>query len=172
MAVVLDSTTQNAILPAGYYGEINISTTLNPTGTVAYIYHHHVTEGDDIHADDSLELSGNLADDYQASSSGGCFTQVVYKQHSHSSSCYGVIGNTSSGMYLTSGGYWKCRNCSHTCGDGGDSQTPTNPNHYCTGTTIRCGKTAGVRYESEGIDYYARSCGITDGTIVGAKITY
>ena len=37
---------------------------------------------------------------------------------------------------------------------------------------LNCGKTAGTRYSAEGVDYYTRSCGKTDGQIATATIAY
>lgn len=137
---------------------------------------------------------GAYANNYHASSSGGCFTEAVYMVHSHKATCYSSATCTHNGgqnytvidiNYPTHGidndhtVTIQCPNCGQVASGGGQSveqareraveNLGASPKSY---STLTCGKTAGVRYPSEGVEYYACSCGHSAGEIVKAEIIY
>lgn len=102
---------------------------------------------------------------------GGACYKPVYKQHTHVSSCYKTVDSTCQcGAYA---GRWysdtdfRCEVCGHA-GHG--------PSGICgawtKSTSIICGKTAGQRYEDEGIESYTLCCGKTPDTPETATITF
>ena len=124
-----------------------------------------------------------------ASVHGNCYTAPVYRAHSHTSNCYTTV-NTSCqcGAYA---GHWyndtvfRCEVCGHgghgpggTCGAGITSTQltcgKTAGTRYASegleGYSLTCTKTAGTRYADEGIEYYALSCGKTNDSIDNAYL--
>ncbi len=118
-----------------------------------------------------------------SSSGGGCYGTVVYKAHSHTSSCYKTVYRTAHNFaktdhYDNAGHiYYKC---TKGCGIGyyreyWDPFTNDKLEGWlkgngftCKGSTDRvlnCGKTAGTRYSTEGVDYYELNCGKTTSTV-------
>ena len=131
---------------------------------------------------------GAYANNYKAASSGGCYTTAVYKAHSHKSSCYSSStcyhrGQSIKHSWFDDGdGRYMCTSTCQNCGssatvdthhskDYGKSDDALFSSPY-TYSSLTCGKTPGVRYSSEGVEYYACSCGHSAGEIVKAEIIY
>ena len=105
---------------------------------------------------------------------GECY-KPIYKQHTHISSCYKTVNSSCS--CTTDAGKWygipgetnyylRCEACGHA-GHGSDRCGAGT-----TSTSIICGKTAGQRYEDEGIEGYTLCCGKTLDTPETATITF
>jgi hypothetical protein len=152
------------------------------SASITYTYHHHCISGSNIHASDSTSTGGNTyADNYQASSAGGCFRTAVPHYHTHVSSCYSTCGGACSkdnipahGGYIN--GVWYdgdgsgetdyvrvCTRCGHVSGRGNGSGEKT-----CSQKVVTCGKTTST-VESY---TYSRSCGLTTNAITQAVIVY
>ena len=157
--MVLDSTTQSTSLPAGYYGQVDISTTLNPTGNVEYIHHiHSLTTTDDTETNSSASttsVSGGLADSYEATTSGGCYTTKK------TTTTRVQTGTTSQNSLRFENGHWVCNVCGRGIGDAGDSQTPTESCYHIVPV-----------YTTVTTTTYTCSCGMTNGQVIRAIITY
>lgn len=121
---------------------------------------------------------------------GGCYTTPVYKQHVHTSSCYRTCTITYS-YYILNNASMHCGGSTmpghaYNCWTGYATHSVCGTKTVCaahistvtesgacpsgrteTHQALACGKTAGTRYESEGIDYYALGCGKDETTAIG-----
>ncbi len=152
------------------------------SGEVVHTYHHHTlgVRGD---ADSTDGATGAYGDTYHASTSGGCFTKPVY--HVHTAACYHIthhVGEFEWSEYHSDTdaegdemGNWgvgstvKCDDCDATTyhresgkGSTGGGSTTVR----WTSSTLICGKTEGT------IEYYVKSCPLTEGQPVQSLITY
>ena len=165
---------------------------------IEYVYHKHVdANGNEQSADYHSPVSGGCFTQpvykshvHKGSSSakGGCYTSPVY--HQHDSGCYRTVtsykshnewGRTTDN-YSGSAAHQICNGCGqggyswNNFNWGGQCPTPAGTTRVLNcnrGNTIEsyapsCGKTAGQRYESDGVEYYALSCGKTNDTIDNA----
>ncbi|MBO6253053.1 MAG: hypothetical protein J6O49_05305 [Bacteroidaceae bacterium] len=178
---MLDSTTSSTTLPAGYYGNISISTTLSPQGNVVYDHHVHslttTTEIVSNNSSDPSSVAGALADDYVSSVSGGCFTtpyyHVVYTiTESRMEMCGGSVQGGWSD-WQTGGVYDRCRSCGKLWGA---YTGPSTCNNYVQKTYT----TPYDYWTSNASDHpsnrtevkYSRSCGMANGTVTDAHIHF
>ncbi|MBO4847118.1 MAG: hypothetical protein J5525_12610 [Lachnospiraceae bacterium] len=166
--------------------------------SIVYMYHHHTV--DSVNADSETLGGGSYKDDYVSPTNAGCFTQVLYKKHVHSGSsssgggCYTrphyywyTTGhcNGSAERHTSQGGDWQytCSECGrwfssdfgtgHEYGEAGDGYSvPTGANIDRIVYEVTCGKTPGVRYDSEEIEGYTCTCGKRDGQLVSARIAF
>ena len=73
---MLDENNRTQHFEAGYYDAFDVTTTLNPTGTVTYYYHHHSLTTTDYQTESPN--GGEYPDDYQCSLPQGCFSAPYY----------------------------------------------------------------------------------------------
>ena len=189
----MTNSSNTASFPAGYYDAFTVTTNITSLpGTVSYTYHHHSLSNADYTT--ASASGGSYADSYQSSTKGGCFQSAVYKAHTHKTTCYSSATCTHNGgqnytvvdiNYPTHGidndhtVTIQCPNCGQVASGGGQSvdkareravqNLGASPKSY---STLSCGKTAGTRYSTEGVEYYTRSCGKVDGQITSATIVY
>lgn len=160
MSVVLDAGNRNVTLPEGYYGEVSISTTLNPTGDIKYRHHVHSTTSTEEYVETATSTitTDGEADSYVSSVSGGCFTTPKYGTKKCTSTSY-------RNAYNWRGGYpeitWTTGTCT-ACGNVVTVDWHSLDGHKCGNTIPDPSKIVG----------YTRSCGITRGEIVQAVISY
>ena len=150
----------------GYAKIVNTDYTIN--------YVHHVHSLDSTSATitndnaDFSSVTATYSDSYVASSSGGCFTTVKYRYHSHSTSCYGSTNNVAE--------YWArddangnaiyrftCRECGATW----EGHQEDHDHQHCPKVII-CGKSTST---IEGIAGYTCSCGKTAGQVIEVNIS-
>lgn len=134
------------------------------------------------------------------SGGGGCYTVPIYKQHVHTDACYAYTTHkhTSSCISKTTSytktcgcsssysyDYVACPSCGHghphdMTGQHCNKEVGTGYNYEygkCDhalndGYSLVCGKTAGQRYSSEGIESYALGCEKTTSSIDSATIVF
>jgi hypothetical protein len=127
-----------AVSNTGNIGEVSDVCTIKRHTHIASCYHTHTGS---------------------SSSGGGCYTSPVYKAHSHTSAeqiwCAGVVSSDGSGNWYCSNGH-----CVTWYVSVGAMTTQCN---IVVGYT--CGKTEGVRYESDGVEYYNLDCGKSETTL-------
>jgi hypothetical protein len=129
-----------AVSNTGNIGEVSDVCTIKRHTHVASCYHTHTGS---------------------SSSGGGCYTSPVYKAHSHSSAC----GVSVCGATITTNDWitFYCTNGHVLAGD------PGGIGGACTRTVYNCYKTEGVRYASDGVEYYNLGCGKSGTTLVCGK---
>lgn len=196
------SAKQSIALQAGYYngGTLDSTSAYNQgysdgyaqrvAGTISYIYHHHIASGINIHASDSASATGSIADSYQSSVSAGCFTKPYYHikyNETSTAPCYHtnywVEGVSDDPSQMDTQVYYHCSDCGATAGDQDSNRdvrltawrrfqelppgtkTVSTPKDYWTYDST---DHPGNRVTT----VYTRSCGLTDGQIVSATITF
>ena len=150
--VILDASKQKTTLPAGYYSSIEISTTLNPTGTTKYTHHIHSTANKTSTIVDQSFSSGAAYGEETSKTSGGCYTKALSGICGTSVTC-----NSEDWGGITSDGtrnhiwYAHCPNCSNRIeGERGETKT-------CT------------RWINSG---YEADCGYVSGQVIKAETTF
>lgn len=185
---MLTSATNSHSFDAGYYDSFVVTTNLeNVEGTIKYFYHHH-SLSDSENVTPQID-GGTYTDDYESAVSSGCFTQPIYKKHIHVDSCYTsrTCSHSSYSLWVQDSrggdGRYNADATCNICGANGhgyknskDSARESAINHLMeqsvTTKVITCGKDQGQRYESEGLDFYGRSCNHLEGQIIKAEIIY
>lgn len=140
-------------LEGGYYDDVSVSTTLNPTGKIAYVHHVHSAsvDGGTTETNDS---SAKASVTYMAETNktkGGCYTK------SNQKTCDGIVTINVRGMTNHGEDEWGfCDKCGRHSG----SEAANIP----WGGSYRCGAKIGSGYSV--------SCGYENGDLISATITY
>lgn len=151
----------------GYAKTINADYTIN--------YHHHVHSTSN--ADETVtntdasftSVNATYNDNYVSPTSGGCFTTIKYRYHSHSTSCFGSTNNVAEYWARDDGNgrainRYTCRQC----GASWEGHAEDHDHQHCP-KEIKCGKSAST---IEGIAGYTCSCGKTSGQVISIDISF
>lgn len=152
---------------------------------IEYKYHHHTLN--DTNADNGNQADCPYADNYQAENSGGCFTKLIYTQHTHSTAdgCKcgpGQIVKVDGGSW--GDGSWSAKYGCNKCGaitggagtvwegDRGAGDMRSHEESWGTHSGIHnCGWYSCSK-KLNSAPKYVCTCGKTNGTLVGQTIIF
>ena len=160
ISAVLTSNNNSITLPAGYYNKSTISTNVsNVGGTVSYYHHVHSTTSTSeyVVTGSATYTTDGLSDDYQATSTGGCYTRTYVPAQVGT-----IVYDTTSYGDGTWGRSFYCSKCGTQVGQTGSSGG-WGMQEYEKGATHTCRAA-----------YYqvTLTCGYTRGQVIKAVIVY
>ena len=151
---ILTSTDNTITLPAGYYDEATISTSITSLpGTISYTYHKHIDSNNDEHSDSDVI--------YSKTNPGGCFGASGHIHNKTGNCTRGACGGSTYTTTTWRDNTWvQCSQCSR-CGLQGAAGS--SGGGTCNNQVYTCGNYTNV---------WKIKCGKTTSTIESATIIY